>query len=144
MIHLTRLAIVSVGLFLTFSAFTLAWPAKPEEKVKILPIPKQAKIIVGWYKVKGSNATSDYEGRAKISKYKGDTYRFQSWFADSGGVTYGIGMLDGGRFVVGWGSAGTRGVTIYEIRKGGKELSGLWTAIPGSGEFQKETLTLQE
>jgi hypothetical protein len=123
-------------LLLVVSCLALAQPSN-----KLTPEP--APDFSGYYAVQGEERISDtevgkYHGVALIEKH-GPVYAVQYTFPTSS--SSGVGQLKNGVLAVGWRNPkrpDAVGCTVYTRRD--NDLVGIWTAAPGSGLAQRETL----
>lgn len=123
-------ALVVVGSF---------WLAVP---VEAQPPAVAAEPAEGYFKVKGQETVKDekYGGVAQVQKV-GDGWVVRWYLGDAS--TTGVGLLDKGKFTVGWSrndGFNVRGVTTYEVKDKGKTLEGVWVSLPGDGKPRNERL----
>lgn len=95
-----------------------------------LSLAAAAQEVSGRYAVEGRNFDgSRYRGTAEISVTSKNTCRIR-W--NVGSVYEGICMRNGKTFAATYGSGGTAGLVIYEIRLDGR-MEGLWTMADREG-----------
>ena len=109
----------------------------PPEKLPAPRVIEDPKDLSGIYLCEGVTGDEKYKGIVGVQKIK-SVYVLQ-YLVNVSAFT-GIGMAKGNQLSVSWSAqANQRGLTIYTI--GTDKLAGKWSAIPGSGELNDETLT---
>lgn len=101
------------------------------------PLPELPIVTVepGYYAVEGTANGKAYSGVASIVP-AGKSY-LVTWLSGPA-VSSGVGMMDGGNFIVSINGDGLRGVAVYRVAPG-PELRGEWVTL-GAGERGRERM----